>query len=118
MEEVAMTHEIPGVDPRHEVEHWLLFEEKREPINMPEVDPSELWAEVPLRRALEGWEGADLINTLRRAAIPTRHRDTKRGGLLRTLLAGKPTMVPEVPQRFLKEATTIADEFLREIDAG
>ena len=113
-----MAHEIPGVDPRHEIEHWLLFEEKREPIDMPAVDPSEPWGEVPLARALKGYEAADLINTLRRAAIPTRHRDTKRGGLLRTLLTGKAAMVPEVPLRFMKEASQVAADFLREQDAG
>lgn len=87
---------------------------QREPIHMPDVDPSEVWEDVPLYRELMGYEGADLVNTLRLAAIPTRHRDTKRGGGMRTLFTGKANMVPQVPQRFLAEAARIASEFLNE----
>ncbi|GEM_PF-2203502 len=96
----------------------MTSDRQREPIHMPDVDPSEVWEDVPLYRELKGYEGADLVNTLRLAAIPTRHRDTKRGGGIRALFTGRVNMVPQVPRRFLSEAARVASEFLNEEDLG
>ena len=114
-----MPNKLPTYPPNHPLNPYYVRPpdvDRREPIVLPEVSPDEVWEDVPASRKLKDYEAIDLKNRLIFKGIPARYRDTKRGVVFLHLFTGKVHMVPQVPQRFLPEATRIAEEFLREED--